>query len=189
MRRMRAFSQDFAWVATFRVGCQVPPATEYDALPSLQRLFVSYNAIGDLNAVACLERMPALLELALDGNPLAVEPSYRASVLDLARSIRHLDLRRVSDEERRLAASLAKREGEKQEAQARKEKEAEERSAAIRQIEEAWERRTAALLFSRAVLSIRCTVTCCCGQTSGSSALDEKERKSGSSGSSGGKME
>ena len=76
--------------------------------------------------------MPTLLELALDGNPLALEPSYRASILELSRSIRHLDLRRVSDEERRAAHALARKEGERQAERERKERELEERATAIR---------------------------------------------------------
>ena len=113
-----------------------------EALPSLQRLFLSYNVIGDVQSVGCLASMGTLLELALDGNPLALEPSYRASILELTRSIRHLDLRRVSEDERRAAQAHAKREGERQAERQRKQRAEEDKSQAMRAIEHAWEQRT-----------------------------------------------
>lgn len=61
-----------------------------DCLPALQRLFLSYNQIGSVRSVASLGEVSGLLELALDGNPLAIEPSYRSSVLELSSTIRHL---------------------------------------------------------------------------------------------------
>lgn len=115
-----------------------------EALPSLQRLFLSYNVIGDVQSVSYLSSMGSLLELALDGNPLALEPSYRASILELTRSIRHLDLRRVSEDERRAAQAHAKREGERQAERQRKQRAEEDRTQAIRAIEQAWEHRTSA---------------------------------------------
>ena len=115
-----------------------------ETLPALQRLFLSYNNIVAMNSVSSLNTMPSLLELALDGNPLALEPSYRASILELSKTIRHLDLRRVTDEERRAALAFAKREGERRSEQQRRERQGEERASAIRQIEQAWERRVSA---------------------------------------------
>ena len=56
-----------------------------EALPSLQRLFLSNNAVAALSAIACLGAVPTLLELALDGNPYAAEPSYRHATLELCR--------------------------------------------------------------------------------------------------------
>ena len=59
-----------------------------EALPSLQRLFLSNNAVAALSAIACLGAVPTLLELALDGNPYAAEPSYRHATLELCRHLR-----------------------------------------------------------------------------------------------------
>jgi len=42
----------------------------------------------------------ALVELALDGNAAAAAADYRSRVVGLCRGLRHLDLRRLTDEER-----------------------------------------------------------------------------------------
>ena len=75
---------------------------------------------------------------------LALEPSYRASILELSRSIRHLDLRRVSEDERRAAQAQAKRESERLDEMQRKERAEADRLSAIRAIEQAWEQRNSA---------------------------------------------
>ncbi len=50
--------------------------------------------------------MRALTELALDGNAVALDPKYRMSVIEALPSLRHLDLKRVSEEERRQAMRI-----------------------------------------------------------------------------------
>lgn len=75
----------------------VPPL---ECTPSLQRLFLSSNSIADPNGLQHLGSAPSLVELALDGNPIALAVDYRFRVIGLCRSLRHLDLRRLSDEER-----------------------------------------------------------------------------------------
>jgi leucine-rich repeat-containing protein 49 len=68
-----------------------------------------------------------LLELALDGNPVAQEAGYRQVVLDNLKGLRHLDLKRVTDEERRVASLQARKVEERIQDEMRKELAMEER--------------------------------------------------------------
>ena len=45
--------------------------------------------------------MHSLADLTLDGNPLASEANYRVGVCELSRSLRQLDLKRLTEEERK----------------------------------------------------------------------------------------
>lgn len=47
------------------------------------------------------------MELTLDGNVVSSEPIYRSPVLELCHALRSLDLRRVTDEERRQVSPIA----------------------------------------------------------------------------------
>lgn len=47
------------------------------------------------------------MELTLDGNVVSNEPIYRSPVLELCHALRSLDLRRVTDEERRQVSTIA----------------------------------------------------------------------------------
>ncbi|KDO28585.1 hypothetical protein SPRG_06441 [Saprolegnia parasitica CBS 223.65] len=55
-------------------------ALPIDQLPALQILDLSFNALANVDAVACLARL-RLDELCLRGNPLAAYPDYRRQVL------------------------------------------------------------------------------------------------------------
>ncbi len=83
---------------------------ELDKLPALQRVFLSHNLIKNLADVQCLFLVKFLIELSLDGNPLseADAVAYRAKIIAGIPSLRHLDLKRVSDEERALAGPSRK---------------------------------------------------------------------------------
>ena len=91
-----------------------------DALPNLQRLFLSNNQIESFVDVDALFVLQNLMELTMDSNPVAGRPHYRQSILDQVRSLRLLDLQRISDEERRLSHLVVKKEEEKAEADKRK---------------------------------------------------------------------
>lgn len=53
------------------------PHRSIEKLPCLQRVFVSNNALASLDSLASIFAAKNLLELALDGNPVASEPGYR----------------------------------------------------------------------------------------------------------------
>eukprot|EP00903_Cladosiphon_okamuranus_P021119 g19400.t1 len=79
----------------------IEKVTELDALPRLQRLFLSNNRINSFQDCSCIFSVRSLLELSLDGNPVAGEnglgSSYRRYVLHHLPDLRHLDLKRVTD--------------------------------------------------------------------------------------------
>ena len=74
-------------------------------LPSLQRVFLSHNLISSFNDVMCLFKVSFLIELSLDGNPLIEKnpEKYRNQAIAGISSLRHLDLKRITDEEREVA--------------------------------------------------------------------------------------
>uniref|UniRef100_H3C104 Uncharacterized protein n=1 Tax=Tetraodon nigroviridis TaxID=99883 RepID=H3C104_TETNG len=70
---------------------------EVDCLPSLQRLFLSCNNISSSwDQVAGLGNLPSLCELALDGNPVALETWYKQAVLRCLLRLQQLDMKRVT---------------------------------------------------------------------------------------------
>uniref|UniRef100_A0A667ZP84 Leucine rich repeat containing 49 n=1 Tax=Myripristis murdjan TaxID=586833 RepID=A0A667ZP84_9TELE len=87
--------------------------TEVDRLPCLQRLFLSCNNITSFDELACLGELCSLSELTLDGNPVALETWYKQAVLRCVLHLRQLDMKRITDEERRMAGVQARKEEEK----------------------------------------------------------------------------
>ena len=75
-----------------------------DATPSLQRIFLSHNKIASYDNISCLFNTKYLLELSLDGNPIIeanVDISeYRYEIIKRIAGLRHLDLKRITEEER-----------------------------------------------------------------------------------------
>ena len=70
-------------------------------------------------------------ELTLDGNPLTFETSYRYTILASGVKLKMLDTKRVSDEERRMASSLLKKELEKKRTEELAKKRSQRRQLAI----------------------------------------------------------
>lgn len=73
-----------------------------DKLPALQRIFLSHNAIQSLEDISCVFSVQLLIELSLDGNPISDrDPArYRSKMIAALPGLKHLDLKRISDEER-----------------------------------------------------------------------------------------
>ena len=75
-----------------------------EATPSLQRIFLSHNKIASYDNISCLFNSKYLLELSLDGNPIIeanVDISeYRYEIIKRISCLRHLDLKRITEEER-----------------------------------------------------------------------------------------
>lgn len=86
---------------------------EVDLLPNLQRLFLSFNCITSFDDIQCLSNSLSLNELSMDGNPFATHSTYKQSVLRNLSSLRQLDMKRISDEEKRIASVMARKEEEK----------------------------------------------------------------------------
>ena len=77
--------------------------SDLDKLHTLQRVFLSHNLIEYHTDITCVFRMNNLLELSLDGNPLSNKNpvQYRAQIVSMILSLNHLDLKKITPEERK----------------------------------------------------------------------------------------
>ncbi|KAJ8398551.1 hypothetical protein AAFF_G00420790 [Aldrovandia affinis] len=113
--------------------------TEVDRLPSLKRLFLSCNCITSFDELTCLRESCSLSELTLDGNPVAQESWYRQATLRHAFQLRQLDMKRITEEERRMACVLARKDDEKKRESHKQAIHKEKRRQAIRNAAQQWE--------------------------------------------------
>ncbi|CAI5646136.1 unnamed protein product [Oreochromis niloticus] len=113
--------------------------TEVDHLPLLQRLFLSCNNITSFDQLACLGESCSLSELTLDGNPVALETWYKQAVLRCVLHLRQLDMKRITDEDRRMAGVQARKEEEKKKESHKQTIHKEKRRLAIRNAAQQWE--------------------------------------------------
>ncbi|XP_053320280.1 leucine-rich repeat-containing protein 49 [Spea bombifrons] len=86
---------------------------DVDTLPSLQLLYLSFNNISRLHDILCLADSTSLSDVTLDGNPIAQETWYRPTILGHMLQLRQLDMKRITEEERRTASVLARKEEER----------------------------------------------------------------------------
>ncbi|KAM9533015.1 leucine-rich repeat-containing protein 49 isoform 5-T5 [Guaruba guarouba] len=92
---------------------QVSAIKDVDALPCLQRLFLSFNNISSFEDILCLAESSSLSDITLDGNPIAQETWYKHTVLHHMMQLRQLDMKRITEEERRMASVAARKEEER----------------------------------------------------------------------------
>ena len=78
--------------------------SDLQLLPALQRVFLSHNRICNTSSIQCLFEVVFLIELSLDGNPIADRDRYRRRIIRGMPGLRHLDLKRITEEERAAAA-------------------------------------------------------------------------------------
>ncbi|KAK1891046.1 Leucine-rich repeat-containing protein 49 [Dissostichus eleginoides] len=76
-------------------------------------LFLSCNIITSVDQLACLGESRSLSELTLDGNPVALETWYKQAVLRCVLHLKQLDMKRITDEDRRMAGVQARKEEER----------------------------------------------------------------------------
>lgn len=86
---------------------------DVDTLPSLQLLYLSFNNIARISDILCLADSTSLSEVTLDGNPIAQESWYRQTILGHMLQLRQLDMKKITEEERRTASVLARKEEER----------------------------------------------------------------------------
>jgi len=103
---------------------------------ALHRVFLSDNKISSFGSLESLFRLKSLSELTLDGNEVASNRYYREYMVDRIATLKTLDMRRVTEEEKRVAAMVVKND-EKLERQRREHMEA-ERIHIINTIESSW---------------------------------------------------
>lgn len=113
--------------------------SEINLLPNLQRLFLSFNCIQSFVDISCLSQSVALSELSLDGNPFALEVSYKHIILKNIPNLRQLDMKRISEEDKRVANVIAKKEDEKKREHGRITHLKEKRRIAINNAQRQWE--------------------------------------------------
>ncbi|XP_056268382.1 leucine-rich repeat-containing protein 49 isoform X1 [Pseudoliparis swirei] len=117
----------------------VSAVTEVDRLPRLQRLFLSCNNISSSDQLVCLGESRSLSELTLDGNPVALETWYKQAVLRCVLHLKQLDMKRITDEDRRMAGVQARKEEEKKRESHKQTIHKEKRRLAIRNAAQRWE--------------------------------------------------
>ncbi|EQC36212.1 hypothetical protein, variant [Saprolegnia diclina VS20] len=112
-------------------------------LPALQRLFLSNNRLETKESILPLFQLTALTELRLDGNLFNSSDSaeYRPLLIQNFVSLRNLDLKVVTDDERRDAFSMTQRATEKRREQQREENQEAQRIRAITAVRKKWEER------------------------------------------------
>ncbi|XP_077478869.1 leucine-rich repeat-containing protein 49 isoform X2 [Stigmatopora argus] len=113
--------------------------TEVDRLPRLRRLFLSCNNISSLHQLSCSGESLSLSELTLDGNPVALETWYKQAVLRCVLHLRQLDMKRITEEDRRLAGVPSRKEEEKKKESHKQTIHKEKRRLAIRNAAQQWE--------------------------------------------------
>ena len=71
----------------------IESVNELDKLPTLQRVFLSHNKIARFLDIQCIFHVKFLIELSLDGNPVAEADAtaYRNKVIGDMPGLRHLD--------------------------------------------------------------------------------------------------
>ncbi|XP_051920264.1 leucine-rich repeat-containing protein 49 isoform X1 [Hippocampus zosterae] len=119
---------------------------EVDLLPRLRRLFLSCNNISSIHQLGCCGESISLSELTLDGNPVALETWYKQAVLRCVLHLRQLDMKRITDEDRRMAGVQARKEEEKKKESHKQTIHKEKRRLAIRNAAHQWEGVVAACL-------------------------------------------
>ncbi|KAH0619821.1 hypothetical protein JD844_014141 [Phrynosoma platyrhinos] len=92
---------------------QIKYVKDVDTLPSLHRLFLSFNDISRFDDILCLADSTSLSEITLDGNPISQETWYKPTVLHHMMQLRQLDMKKITEEERRMASVALRKEEEK----------------------------------------------------------------------------
>ncbi|XP_048025185.1 leucine-rich repeat-containing protein 49 isoform X1 [Megalobrama amblycephala] len=118
----------------------ITAVTGVERLPRLQRVFLSANSISSFDALACLWDCRSLSELSVDGNPVALESCYRQTLLRCCSPhLQLLDMKRVTEEERRTASVSARKEDEKKKESHKLAAHKERRRLAIQNAAQQWE--------------------------------------------------
>jgi len=142
-----------------------------DTLPSLQRIFLSYNQIESFGNINCLANSSSLVDLALDNNPIANHSNYKQCILQSVTTLKQLDMKRLTEEEKRIAQVIARKEEEKRKENERITSIKERRRLAISNAKRQWDKQ-----FNRERKSITPTGGCDHGNSRhsrGNSALKE----------------
>ena len=79
----------------------------------MKRLVIGSNDIIAFESISDLLHIPALVEISMESNPICQDQYYRAILINRIKTLKILDGRKISDDERRSATRIAKREAER----------------------------------------------------------------------------
>ncbi|KAI8903676.1 hypothetical protein DFJ77DRAFT_101115 [Powellomyces hirtus] len=119
---------------------QITAVRELCALENLRRLSLGSNEINSFEDIAAVLKSETLSELSLENNPICRDNTHRGFIINRMRSVKILDGRRVSEEERRAAVKLARKESERLRECERVATQKDERLRAMTKIRISWER-------------------------------------------------
>lgn len=92
---------------------KISTVVDVDTLPSLQRLFLSFNLITSYEDISCLGDSTSLTEVSLDGNPFCQDSSYKSTIIRSMTYLKQLDMKKITEEERKSAMTVIKKEEQK----------------------------------------------------------------------------
>ncbi|XP_063955815.1 leucine-rich repeat-containing protein 49-like isoform X12 [Lytechinus pictus] len=118
---------------------KISTVTDVDTLPSLQRLFLSFNLITNWDDISCLADSTSLTEVSLDGNPFCQESSYKSIIIRSMGYLKQLDMKKISEDERKVALAVVKKEEQKKREVNRMAVLKEKRRLAIKNAARQWE--------------------------------------------------
>eukprot|EP00912_Choanoflagellata_sp_UC4_P001248 UC4_evm9s776 len=107
-------------------------------LQDLERLYLSFNQILSFDAISCVNHLTCLLELTLDHNPFSKEQYYREYCISAVQSLKALDGKRISEEDRRMSGIIIRKEEGKRKDQMKAAKAREVRETIIARVEARW---------------------------------------------------
>ncbi|KAI9353057.1 hypothetical protein DFJ73DRAFT_341434 [Zopfochytrium polystomum] len=110
------------------------------SLFNLRRLILSGNQINGFEQISDLLMSSSIVELSLDSNAICSDHYYRAILINRIKTLKYLDGKRVAEDERRLAARIAKREADRRKENDRVVLLSEERARAIARVKAHWDR-------------------------------------------------
>ena len=114
-------------------------ACKVDRLFNLERLYLSHNDITSNDEVSRLGGLPTVAEMALSTNPICKEYHFRDFWLDSLKTLRTLDGKRITDEDRRQATLHLRKKGDKRREAARASAAKTEKAARIELAREKWQ--------------------------------------------------
>ncbi|KAJ3327688.1 Leucine-rich repeat-containing protein 49 [Blyttiomyces sp. JEL0837] len=108
-------------------------------LRNLRRLVIGLNHIVAFEYMSDLLMSTSLIELSMESNPVCEDQYYRSILTNRIKTLKYLDGKRITEDERRVAARIAKREADRRRENDRANLLSEERRRAVAQIRARWE--------------------------------------------------
>ncbi|KAJ0056255.1 hypothetical protein NL108_004533, partial [Boleophthalmus pectinirostris] len=117
------------------LNCLTELNLRHNCISAFVRVFFTFL----FDQLAHLGELCSLSELTLDGNPVALETWYKQAVLRCVLHLKQLDMKRITDEDRRTAGIQARKEEEKKRESHKQSIHKEKRRLAIRNAAQQWE--------------------------------------------------